>query len=132
MPTTQPDPANATDGTSLSPGAGGDLITSEDMSGNPRLSPLVPQLGAANAGYKIERTKIVIGAYDQDRGDATEQAGLPVEDNRVRRLQEAILLQAIRDTQISTTLRWRWEPRELSSAGRRAGERIGRAGRDGY
>lgn len=66
------------DGTLLSPGTAGDLISDEDMTGIPRQSALLPQLSASNANYKIERTKIAIGDVDYDSGDATPGNALPV------------------------------------------------------
>jgi hypothetical protein len=86
--------AQTTDGTAISTGTGSnatpDLISSEDMTGVVRLNPDVPQLNATNAGYKIERTKIAIGTYDQDRGDVSNDGGrgFPVEFDRERRLFE--------------------------------------------
>jgi|SRR5215472_9947660 len=81
------------DGTQLNPGANGDLIADEDMTSAVRGSPLVPQLGAANAAYKLERTKIAIGAYGEDRGDPTlEGRPFPVEMGVERRLSEVLML----------------------------------------
>jgi hypothetical protein len=73
-----------TDGTQLNPGTAGDLVSDEDMTGQSRLSPLVPQLGTVNAGYKIERTKIAIGAYGSDAGDVTPDAPLAVRTSAER------------------------------------------------
>lgn len=86
-----------TDGTLVQTGSSGDLVSDEDMTGGPRLSPLVPQLGAANAGYKIERTKIVVGDYGTDRGDVSSDGGrpFPVETFVERRLQEEQYLRGI-------------------------------------
>lgn len=76
------------DGTQLTLGAGGDLVSDEDLTGLPRGSPLLPQVGAANGNYKLERTKIVVGAYGQDAGDATFDAPLPAESRTQRQLAE--------------------------------------------
>jgi hypothetical protein len=90
------------DGTQLNPGASGDLIADEDMTGTVRLSPLVPQLSATNASYKIERTKIAIGDYGQDRGDPTlEGRAFPVETGAERRILE---LAFMRQTETSELL----------------------------
>src|SRR5579862_565027 len=100
-------PAPVTDGTLVQTGSAGDLVSDEDMTGSPRLSPLVPQLGATNAGYKIERTKLVVGDYDTDRGDISSDGGrpLPVETFVERRLQEE---QYLRETELQyATLRQR-------------------------
>jgi hypothetical protein len=114
-----------TDGTQTSLGVGGDLIADEDLTGQPRLSPLVPQLGTTNAGYKIERTKIAVGDYSQDRGDASaEGAGIPVEDNRVRRMLELDQLRQLDEAQLLRTRRHaEREPMMLSfgRSGREAG-----------
>jgi hypothetical protein len=91
-------PAPTTDGTLLNPvqATGGDLVSDEDMTGAPRLSSLVPQLGAVNASYKVERTKIALGDYDTDRGDASSDGGrpMPMETFVERRLQEEQYLRA--------------------------------------
>lgn len=86
------------DNTALNPGTAGDLIATEDMTGLPRQSPAVPQLGAANAGYKIPRSKIAIGDVDQDAGDVTFDRPLPAESRATRqRLEMAQMLEADRD-----------------------------------
>lgn len=61
-----------------------------------RLSPTVPQLPT---NYSIERTKIAIGDYGQDRGDISNDGGrgLPVEMFTERRLQEE---QYLRETDL--------------------------------
>jgi hypothetical protein len=88
--------SQATDGTTLNAGVGGDLVSDEDLSSSPRLSPDVPQLQAANAGYKVERTKIAIGSYGQDRGDPSNDGGraFPVELQVERRLMESQLVRS--------------------------------------
>lgn len=83
------------DGTPLNLGSGGDLISDEDMTNQPRQSPLVPQLGATNAGYKIERTKLVVGPYGYDYGDPTQDQPLPVESRADRQRLELMQLSAI-------------------------------------
>jgi hypothetical protein len=85
----------STDGTALNPGANGDLISDEDMTGQPRQDSKLPQLGSANASYKNERTKIAIGPYGSDFGDAAPGTGLDV-----RTYQERVALEEsmIRDT----------------------------------
>jgi hypothetical protein len=118
-------PAPVTDGTVVQTGSAGDLVSDEDMTAQPRLSPLVPQLGATNAGYKIERTKLVVGDYDTDRGDISSDGGrpLPVETFVERRFMEA---QYLRATELASQL----------TLGRRHAERapvlfFARTGRDG-
>lgn len=115
------------DGTLLNTGVGGDLISDEDMTGTPRLSATVPQLASAQAGYKIERTKIAIGPYDQDRGDVDIDArALPVETAAERRLLEATAALTIDHVRLASTTRQRERaPALVFNA------RIGRAGRDG-
>jgi hypothetical protein len=86
----------ATDGTQLNVGVAGDLVSDEDLTGQPRGTSAVPQLGAPNAGYKVERTKIAIGDYGQDAGDAAAATGLPVRTLFERQALEEIV---IRETQ---------------------------------
>lgn len=83
--------ANATDGTQLNPFgvAGGDVISTEDMPvGAARLSPNTPL-----TDYKLPRSKIALGTYDQDSGDVTEQNPMPVKMMYERGLLEYQYLQ---------------------------------------
>jgi hypothetical protein len=120
--------SQSTDGTTLNSGSGGDLVSDEDLTGLVRQSPAVPQLGAANAAYKIERTKIVIGEYGQDRGDVSSDGGrpFPVETFAERRMLEVNTAVAI-DTLARDAVRRQRErePRMMFNA------RIGRSGREG-
>ena len=97
------------DGTTLNPGVNGDLVSDEDMTGAVRQSSLVPQLGAPNANYKIERTKIAIGDYDQDRGDVSSDGGrpFPIETFVERRLQEEQYMRQIEQVYFAMTTRQR-------------------------
>lgn len=85
--------AQTTDGTSTNPAQpGGDLISDEDMSLQPRAGSAVPQLGATNAGYKIPRSKLAKGGYGKDEGDVEEVNPLPVSSAREREFLERSML----------------------------------------
>lgn len=115
------------DGTPLNPGVGGDLISDEDLTGEPRLSPAVPQLSSAQAAYKLERTKVAVGPYGTDRGDVDlDGRPFPVEMGAERRLLEAHALLLLDEYRTRTVLRHsERQPAATFNA------RIGRMGRDG-
>jgi len=101
------------DGTQLSPGTLGDIVSDEDMGGIPRQDSRLPQLGnpqaapappimdantaTAAATYKLERTKIAQGFYGQDAGDADGYSGLGVRSYFERQALEET---AIRETEV--------------------------------
>lgn len=93
-------PAVVTDGTStadVTPNQGLQVAfdNPEDMTGRPRRSPDVTQLGAtppSNASYELSRVKIAIGGVGQDDGDPTPDHGLPTENRELRWLQEQALM----------------------------------------
>jgi hypothetical protein len=116
--------ALSTDGTILNPGTGGDTVSDEDLTNQPRLSALVPKLGASNANYKVERTKVAIGDYGQDRGDPSNDGGraFPVEQPAEARIYEKQLLRAS-ETQLATLI--------SRASERRPDMFFNRCGRDG-
>jgi hypothetical protein len=119
--------AQLTDGTTLNTGAGGDLVSDEDLTGQPRQSADVPQIGAGNANYKLERTKVAVGKYGQDRGDVDiDGRPFPVEMGVERRLMEAQEQLAIDN--LATSMRTRMSERPPIM---RFSARCGRAGREG-
>jgi hypothetical protein len=82
----------ATDGTQLNLGLAGDLVSDEDMTGLPRGVADVPQLGSGNANYKVERTKVAVGRYGHDDGDAEPDSPLWVGMRRERLVLETEML----------------------------------------
>ena len=83
--------ANATDGTTMNQGSGGDTIATEDMPvGTPRGDQNLPL-----TDYKLGRSKIAVGPYDQDLGDATSDRPLPVESRAQRQLAELAFVRQI-------------------------------------
>jgi hypothetical protein len=86
--------AQATDSTTLNPGAGGDVIATEDMpAGSARATSDVP-----TTEYKLPRSKLAVGSYGQDAGDVTHENPLPVESREQRQIEENLLLVTM-DTQ---------------------------------
>lgn len=82
--------ANSNDGTTLNPGVGGDVYSSEDQPvGSQRGDPNLPL-----TDYKVARSKIAVGPYDTDAGDATFQNPLPVESRRERQAAELAFLKS--------------------------------------
>jgi hypothetical protein len=79
--------ANPNDGTTLEPSrdAGGDTISNEDQPvGTQRGDGILPL-----TDYKLPRSKIAVGTYDQDLGDAAHwSAPLPVESKQERQMIE--------------------------------------------
>lgn len=72
--------AIATDNTTLNPGTGGDVIATEDFPvGAQRLTSDSPL-----TDYKLGRSKIAVGDYGDDAGDAGPHQGLPVQLTRER------------------------------------------------
>jgi hypothetical protein len=73
---------NPNDGTIL---GSNEVISDEyiDPSTATRLDPNVPP-----TGYKLPRSKIAIGVYGQDGGDATADNPLPAESRTLRQLAE--------------------------------------------
>lgn len=78
------------DNTTLNPGLGGDVISTEDL-----------PLGAARGhgalplvAYKVPRSKIAVGDVDTDGGDAMAHSPLAVGDYQARRSAEASRLRA--------------------------------------
>ena len=78
--------ANPQDGTQLGTS---EVIADEYIDPNlgARPSPLVPP-----TGYKMPRSKIAVGPYGTDAGDATYDYPLPVESRADRQLQELAAL----------------------------------------
>lgn len=79
------------EGTALNLGVGGDNISDEDVSGQPRQGGVVPSVPAL-ASIKLERTKIVVGAFGVDGGDPTPDNPLSTGDEHLRKLTEELLL----------------------------------------
>jgi hypothetical protein len=79
------------EGTALNNGIGGDGISDEDITGLPRLGGVIPSVpivpsGASNV--KLERTKVVVGDFGLDGGDAGHDNPLPAHDYWSRELLE--------------------------------------------
>lgn len=73
---------STTDYTSLYPGTGGDNITTEAHPAGEARS----HSDAPTTAYKMPRSKIAVGAFGVDEGDATPDHPLPVGDYAARRL----------------------------------------------
>lgn len=68
--------AGQNDGTTVASNA--DLVSTEDMTGRPRGTADAPQLGTTAGNYKLGRSKIAVGGYGADQGDASFDSPLPV------------------------------------------------------
>jgi hypothetical protein len=80
------------EGTQLNVGLSGDIVSDEDISGQPRLGGVVPSIPLAGvAGVKLERTKIAVGPFGVDSGDAIADSPLYVGDEHLRDLTERLL-----------------------------------------
>ena len=74
------------DGTLLNQGIGGDTIATEDIAlGDSRGDAALP-----TTEYKIPRSKIAVGAVDQDLGDVDEGNPMPVRDQATLRVLNGI------------------------------------------
>jgi hypothetical protein len=84
--------ANTNDNTALNPGVGGDNISTEDQpAGTQRGDAALPLVD-----YKMPRSKIAIGPYDLDLGDAGQYLPLPVQTLRERGIMEEQMISARR------------------------------------
>jgi hypothetical protein len=82
------------EGTALNNGAGGDGVSTEDITGQPRLGGIVPSVPVAPSGasdMKIERTKLSIGPFGYDWGDVGGDNPLPTHDYWSRELLERVV-----------------------------------------
>lgn len=91
--------ANPNDGTPLNGGSGGDTISDEAFSDNSGVTTGASQTPRGlddlpDTAYKLPRSKIAVGPYDSDGGDAIAVSGLPVQTYYERRCLED---QIIRD-----------------------------------
>lgn len=78
------------DNTTLPAGGGGDTLATEEIAtGNARSAPGLP-----TTAYKVPRTKIALGDYDDDRGDVAQDKPLPVDSARGARFDERTELRA--------------------------------------
>jgi len=81
------------EGTQLNTGTGGDYVSDEDISQEPRLGGVVPSIPLGGAtGVKLERTKSAVGPFGADWGDAGQDNGLPVSDQQARLLLEYLVM----------------------------------------
>lgn len=78
------------DGTVMNPGSGGDTISNKEFAvaadgvpADPRGTACLPV-----TAYKLPRSKIAIGDYDHDNGDATSTNALPIQTFYERRMME--------------------------------------------
>lgn len=104
MPANAPNP---NDGTVLGTA---EVISDEfiDPATGCRRDPNIP-----GTGYKMPRSKIAVGPYGQDHGDATPDRPLPVEAHVERRLRELEMLQ-LRDN--CPGQRYSFERQQLSDS----------------
>jgi len=93
-------PANPLDGTQLGTG---EIISNEAIDPNvgARRDPAQP-----GTTYKVPRSKIAVGPYDQDYGDASVENPLRVESTLERQLAERAFLQASDHAQRDAALRY--------------------------
>lgn len=73
---------NINDGTQLGTG---EIIANEQIDANPKVRR-EPELPAT--AYKVPRSKIAVGPYGQDWGDASADMPLQVESSAARRMSE--------------------------------------------
>lgn len=79
------------DNTTLNPGIAGDEITTESLEDGEGRGIA----GLPTDDYKLPRSKIIVGPYGRDDGDATHDRPLPVESRAERWAAERAMLQSM-------------------------------------